>query len=410
MNILLLGNGFDIYHKLPTKYHNFLNVVNYLICNEDVEFNTIGEVFIDKELQKEDPFVAECYKRHYTAYEKTVLDNKDIRKIILLCKNNFWFKYLLKSFNKDIGWIDFEREISFVLKCFKQFLDTCRTSFELYSFNDNGYGYIIKSFNFFFDELKRNDLLDGFYYEVKKEFTIEYPLGSGNVVVNKEKLIDHLVSEMADLARALQLYLKCFVESSFQLIKQESSYERCEAISNIDYTVTFNYTNTYEHLYLKNTATHMHGNLQDRIILGVNPDEMDELENIDTLLIPFKKYFQRVLLGTDDEFWSKLNEIKEEQHEILLIVMGHSLDITDKDIIVKLFEMSDEICILYHDEQARGSYISNLVKIFGKTEFDKIRQTQSLRFLPLDMDFTDFTEELSSKAFDKVNEDISRYL
>ena len=30
MNVFLLGNGFDLYHKLPTKYINFLNTVEFL--------------------------------------------------------------------------------------------------------------------------------------------------------------------------------------------------------------------------------------------------------------------------------------------------------------------------------------------------------------------------------------------
>ena len=30
MNVLFLGNGFDLFHKLPTKYINFLNTVDSL--------------------------------------------------------------------------------------------------------------------------------------------------------------------------------------------------------------------------------------------------------------------------------------------------------------------------------------------------------------------------------------------
>ena len=30
MNILIIGNGFDIAHKLPTQYRQFLNMCNYV--------------------------------------------------------------------------------------------------------------------------------------------------------------------------------------------------------------------------------------------------------------------------------------------------------------------------------------------------------------------------------------------
>ena len=33
MNILVIGNGFDLAHKLPTKYQDFLEFVEYFKCN-----------------------------------------------------------------------------------------------------------------------------------------------------------------------------------------------------------------------------------------------------------------------------------------------------------------------------------------------------------------------------------------
>lgn len=42
MDILLLGNGFDLYHKLPTKYINFLNTVKFLQNNfSETDMTTI---------------------------------------------------------------------------------------------------------------------------------------------------------------------------------------------------------------------------------------------------------------------------------------------------------------------------------------------------------------------------------
>ena len=45
MNILLLGNGFDLYHKLPTRYDNFLHTVNFLINSYTKEMTTIADIF-----------------------------------------------------------------------------------------------------------------------------------------------------------------------------------------------------------------------------------------------------------------------------------------------------------------------------------------------------------------------------
>ena len=45
MNLLLLGNGFDIYHKIPTKYENFLHTIEFLKKSYNSDMKTIGDVF-----------------------------------------------------------------------------------------------------------------------------------------------------------------------------------------------------------------------------------------------------------------------------------------------------------------------------------------------------------------------------
>lgn len=411
MNILLLGNGLDIYHKLPTKYHNFLNVVKFLIENKDATFTTVEDVLGNQKLHLEDGFIFECYEQHKTAYANTLVNNSELDKLVRLCEENVWYNYLSKSFNMDIGWIDFEKEIAFVLKCFKRFLDTCDTTFEPYAqLKDKDYIHVIKEFDFFHKAINRNPPNSGFYYKVEDDFTLEYPLGSKNIILDKDKIVNKLADELFELAKALQIYLTSFVDATFSAIKEDASYEQCKAISNVDYAIIFNYTNTYEQLYLNTITTHIHGNVNDRIILGVNPDESDVLDTIDTVLIRFKKYFQRVLLGTDDDFWEFRKALHEDNEHVLLMIMGHSLDVTDEDIITELFYESNEIYVLYHNEAAKASYISNLVRIFGKEDFDDIRQNKMLKFLPLDMDFTEFAKNLETKAFAKIAEDIERYL
>ena len=74
MNILLLGNGFDLYHKLPTRYDNFLHTIDFLVKNYKPEMKTIADVFGDSRIQKEDAFIYECYLKHKEVYEKIALE------------------------------------------------------------------------------------------------------------------------------------------------------------------------------------------------------------------------------------------------------------------------------------------------------------------------------------------------
>ena len=67
-NILLLGNGFDLYYKLPTKYADFLHVVTFLQTHRKDTFETIGDVFSQQSLQEADPFIKACYYTHKKTY------------------------------------------------------------------------------------------------------------------------------------------------------------------------------------------------------------------------------------------------------------------------------------------------------------------------------------------------------
>lgn len=90
-NILLLGNGFDLYYKLPTKYDNFLHVVYFLINNRSKTFESIGDVFSQTSLQTIDGFIAHCYNAHQQTFDTTQLNKDDISEIINLTEKIFGF-------------------------------------------------------------------------------------------------------------------------------------------------------------------------------------------------------------------------------------------------------------------------------------------------------------------------------
>lgn len=57
MKVLLLGNGFDLNHKFPTSYINFLNTITFLREADRDKLSTIGHVFGNEKLQKKDSFI-----------------------------------------------------------------------------------------------------------------------------------------------------------------------------------------------------------------------------------------------------------------------------------------------------------------------------------------------------------------
>ena len=395
MNLLLLGNGFDLYHKLPTKYDNFLHTVDFLIKHYNENMFTIGDVFQHDKLQNQDAFITFCYNQHKDAYDSVLLDSHTIKRIREIGKNNIWFRYFINTFNKDVGLIDFEKEISFVVLNFKNFLNKINLKVRMTNL-PLAERFVIEQFNFFF--IPASDI--GYYsHNWDEKYVYEYPLGSGQKVVNKELIIKELNEQIKDFAKMLKLYMKCFVEDSLEYIVKETNFNRCKAITHIDKTITFNYTNTYEKAYSKNSTCHIHGNVDSKIILGINPDSSDNLETIDTDFVCFKKYYQRMQFDTDLDYISFVKTLNNTMSRYSLIVMGHSLDETDKDIIIELFRKMNEITILYHDENAKLSYMSNLLKIFGKEELDDIRKRKNLRFISLDSDLTRLAEDMANRRY-----------
>lgn len=396
-NILLVGNGFDLYYKLPTKYADFLHIVKFLIKNRNSNFSTIGDVFSHESLQRADGHIALCYTAHKESFDATALNKEYVSEIIKLTENNLWFSYLDTVFDKDVGWIDFEKEISFVLKCFEKAFE--KSTVVHFKSSEKYVQYVIELFKFYIDKAASKSVVTIGTYKINSDYCLEAPLGSGNKTVNTEKVVEKLYKELLDLAKALKLYLKCFVESSFKLLKDDGTCARIEFLSHIEKAITFNYTNTYERLYYNNSAFHIHGNVDGEIVLGVNPDESDSLEKINTTFVCFKKYFQRTLFETDHEYLKWINECVETKTPYRLFSMGHSLDITDQDIIAELFRNAKEIIILYHDVVAKKSYITNLVRIFGKSEFDILKKDKKLTFVSLDQDLKSLKASLSEESW-----------
>lgn len=389
MNVLLLGNGFDLNHNLPTKYINFINAVKYFSGYTRTDLKTVGDVF--REI-KNDSDIQKSYVEYKKFYDTVSITREDIDAFLKL-KENIWFSYLESSFNKDIGWIDFEKEIALVIESFRVLLSDNSNGIAIKKSISNKYDFIVRKMNFYLKESTNNSLASTI--GVKDDYVIEYPLGSNFKIINKEKLIDFLYKELLELAEGLKLYLKCFIDDVVEEICKEKTFKWSEAFEYVGNIVSFNYTNTFEKLYKKDVC-HLHGNINDKIILGINPDKYDDIATVDTTFISFKKYFQRLVNKTDVEYFNFIKEAKETADEIYLYVIGHSLDSTDEDIIKELFSISTEIYILNYNDYDELKHISNLIKIYGKEGFDSLRENQNLTFLPID-------EDLSPIMKDKVD-------
>lgn len=105
MNILIIGNGFDLAHGLPTTYVDFLNFINtFENCEKR---NTYTYIPLESE---------EKFTTHIMNMETDI--RREFRNLI---QDNIWISYFNKIYDsrkkegKD-GWVDFECEISKIIQ------------------------------------------------------------------------------------------------------------------------------------------------------------------------------------------------------------------------------------------------------------------------------------------------------
>lgn len=307
--------------------------------------------------------------------------------------NNIWISYFIKTINKDTknkGWIDFETEISKVIQSFEYVffiekykrekgykIDNCQLS-DVFFDNERK---LINTFKEttaknFWNNINQAKSINDFYSRV---------YSNESFYKNYKGYIDTLIDDLKNLTRCLEIYLHDIIGN----ITIESS----DTIKhmNIDHVLSFNYTNTFEKIYddgIRNIEyCYIHGKANmkntDNMVLGID----DYLEGADidkkTDFIEFKKYYQRIFNhnSVDYQYW--IEESNKSKTYIVpdvcsnIYVYGHSLDVTDKDILEPILMMEKvKINIYYYDDKDHRDKIANLVKIIGRDNL--IKKTSSV--------------------------------
>lgn len=317
MKVLVIGNGFDIAHELPTKYKDFLDFIRK---KEETDFFTAD--------------------------------------IELLLKDNIWIQHFNNiSENTGENWIDFETEIARVIESIEK-------------------EKMYKSTRAFFSETERKrfsrDVEKNRLAEFARMMYEEYSLRPKN---SFSDLRDKLIADLNSVEIVLDKYLRYVLEK-----------QKIEPIAHIQSlqpkaVLSFNYTDTYQRVYDKEGSLnydYIHGkitargeNAKGRIVLGINEHLNDGEKDTCLEYIEFRKYFQRIFKGTGEKYKDWL-QIADENEMLQVLFYGHSIDVTDKDILQALILPDYSYCeFYYHNKEALKQQITNLVKIIGQDELIK---------------------------------------
>ena len=362
MNILIIGNGFDLAHGLPTKYEHFLKYVDAFKRFKD----TCKQESVKSEWETANEEDKKFILHFANLYEQKTKIFEEIETLIL---NNVWINYFWEIYrNRGVagkdGWIDFESEISRII----QNLDKARLTILENINNGCEYGKMTQ---------RQLDILNSVFGEPKRNCnSIEF---DATAIGHKK---ERLLKDLNRLTRCLEVYLSNYVEE----IVPEVKLPDVDTL-DIQYVLSFNYTHTYERFYdidksKKIHYDYIHGETRAdsdidncNLILGVDEYLEGHAKDKDNEFIQNKKFYQRIYKKTGCKYVDWINSIAQFPssygksggaiHNVYII--GHSLDITDKDILSSLINMkSTKTTIFYHNQKALGNQINNLVKVLGE--------------------------------------------
>lgn len=431
MNMLIVGNGFDLAHNMKTHYADFLDFIeeirdrydNHTYKKYKIDFETVKEYKTvedilenkDKYIISEkimpissmftqfmscaaiDTFTRNVYLKnsinpHDDESRKWVkmLDsfhfreekgyNEEAKKynavLTKFLDNNVWLNYYNEiykdrseeNYREKNGWIDFESEIGKVVNLIE-------------NANINSHAVLKVSLDYSteIEKIEEHCFL----------WNIVTQLKEGSCIESEEKrnqFVELLTNELEIFVYILELYLYTQEKLETHKLFNQAKMDNLK----IDCLLSYNYTNTYQSIYnykLEN-IDYIHGRLGEHNLVLACCDERTTDNKDTTCCKTLKKYYQRVEKGDSMEYtkWA-LNESKKSRLNVaaairgdfdkyleettpqhIVYIIGHSLDKTDRDILSKIIENKDMKKIVIFYYKNKKQQLSNLTDFYGDTD------------------------------------------
>jgi hypothetical protein len=391
--ILITGNGFDLFHHLPTKYGHFISImitIEDIVYDTDVSFEKLfGRVFKVK------------YKSDYNSLEENYnsvnikFSCEKLNRIKQLLETNIWYKHFKNVLEIDT-WIDFEMEIENVLNQFEIFNShEDKRVIEKNAFDDHLFGFT--DFELF--------------QIIKKKAVGQIPFSLNEKYINKrknsidiKKMLDDLAKSFEDFIEIFNRYLVDVVSVFFAEIKQKSVIP----FHLMNEIYTFNYTPTLENVYKveKSKIVYLHGEINEdcrkqNLVLGIS--EMPKDIRI-SKMFDFTKYYQKINKNSNKKFIDIPEQKSHSLDENIFYIIGHSLDDSDKEYVTDLFKFLEldlqkksKICVFYFNSRDMENKLRNLFSIIGKDIVVNMNKENRLYFVELNA--KNITQEFERQTY-----------
>lgn len=348
--VLVIGNGFDLAHGFPTKYDDFLDFCKDAIATicVNVPSHPLQDIHI----------IAAPY-----------------------LKNNIWVDYFLgvKKKNMSLGknWVDLEEEISDIISHLDHSSSNLDDTVSRTKVDEKN--NFQEKYNKIFLAIKKVE--ETFLPEHNDTFTKTLIISN----MRLEELKEHLFKDLQRFILAMDIYLLEVVE------KEELKPRKFFNDMKLDLIINFNYTHTYKKLYRKTKPVyHIHGECgraENNLIFGIDDYWKGEHKDLHTNYAIFKKYIQRIRKRTFvilKEGYQNIERQLARTPNSELIIYGHSLAITDEDILKELLNMNfSKTTVYFLADTDEGQYMANAVALIGKKDFENRVMSGKMEFIKI---------------------------
>lgn len=376
MNMLIIGNGFDLAHDRPTSYADFLRFLSNILCAKG-HLGTKAE--FEPRLPKDCPTVRDYILSSFDTRKNPRSNsvgntNNAVQEIYNCLDKNVWYEYFSGIWREGSingkNWIGFEQEILEVIDFFdhgiKNIHSPISDNVETETDADRDMNKLNRFWRLFRTKIQQE--------EVKKCLWFDF--------------VDKTYRDLQDLVRCLEIYLDDCV-GKMPIVRYSPDIQELK----IDSVLSFNYTTIPTDIYPSlNTHTHcIHGRAKsDRpaeendMVLGVNEYWEGNDKNTHTNFNLYKKFVQRIMKRTGIDYKKALNRMVHDYGVVKtsyervnqqppncnnVYIFGHSLDITDRDILMEVIQTPGVVTtIFYRNKQQQANQIANLSKVLGQDE------------------------------------------
>lgn len=411
MNILIVGNGFDLSHYLPTKYDHFMVAMDAIENWDELKGDMGFDDLFGFLYEKESYFFGYTKAMYKTGEIKISIDQ--IKELKIKLKENIWYQYFGDHVREVKTWIDFELKIQEALRVVFNFFEQLEQLQKTTDFfesvikhnknnADNCYivlrkkeSYILSILNILIGEFyifKDFEDYPGVY--VKKNIEVER---NANWFESKYELNNKYISELKsycefnfskvifDLQQSLDDFLILFewYLSLLECLVKHKNFKKLEIMSNskLSKIYSFNYTKTPEKIYDFSNIDFLHGAVESsNMVLGVSNLDSQILEKYN--FYGFVKYHQKLMKNTHynfiledkvvmDVIRNARGDFYKDGYDLNIIIWGHSLDRSDENYIREVFSFNEKIdeqikvIIFYFNNSAYFDLLSNLILILG---------------------------------------------